>query len=286
MFGLTMVFSMEIFSKLFGSYLQNGGIAWLDYAKSLMLILAGIFGQAIGVASFPYLARLAAEKRWDEMNRMFNTLLRYLATLVIPTSILMYVLRNEIVRLAFERMDFEPRDTEMTAIALSGLLVGAVAIAAMSVVNRGFYAMQNTIVPTIYGTVAVVVSLPVYWLGLKMYGLVGVALAISISAIIQASVVFAVWNRRSHNTESRHVYLSYIKTAIAGLPLGAVLWLSHRYLVHMIDPAPFGGSILIAAGVSGVFFVLMAMGGWIFKVEGIRFIGNRIIHRVRPLINR
>jgi len=122
MVGLTMVFSMEIFSKFFGSYLPDGGIAWLDYAKTIMMMLVGFFGQAIGVASFPFLARLAAEKRWNEMNRTLNTLLRHLATMVIPTAILMYVLRHEIVRVLFERVRFRPEDTEMTAIALSGLL--------------------------------------------------------------------------------------------------------------------------------------------------------------------
>lgn len=286
MLGLTMVFSMEIFSKFFGSYLPDGGIAWLDFAKTIMMMLVGFFGQAIGVAAFPYLARLAAENRLDEMNQIFNALLRYLGTLVIPTAILMFVLRNEIVRVLFERGDFGPRDTQMTAIALSGLLVGAFAIAAMTVVNRGFYAMQNTLLPAIYGTIAVGISLPVYWLGLKMYGLIGVALAISVSAIIQVSVLFAVWNRRSHNVEKGLVYLTYIKTAMAGLPLGAVLWLTHRYLAQIIDPSTFHGSVLVICGVAIPFSVMMALGGWIFKVEGIRYIGDQLTQRVRSITKR
>ena len=280
MLGLTMVFSMEIFSKFFGSYLPDGGIAWLDFAKNIMMMLVGFFGQALGVAAFPYMARMAAEKRWDEMNQMFNTLMRYLATLVIPTSILMYVLRIEIVRVLFERGDFLSKDTQMTAIALGGMLVGAVAIAAMTVVNRGFYAMQNTLLPAVYGTIAVVASLPVYWLGLKMFGLVGVALAISVSAIIQVVMLFAVWNRRSHNTQSVVVYTTYIKSAMAGVPLGAILWVAHRLLVHRIDPATFLGSIIVIAGVTLLFIALMTLGGWIFKVEGIRYMGNQLIRRL------
>jgi len=280
MVGLTMVFSMEIFSKFFGSYLRDGGIAWLDYAKTIMMMLVGFFGQAIGVASFPYLARMAAEKRLDEMNHTLNTLLRNLVTLVIPTTILMYVLRYEIVRVLFERIRFRPEDTEMTAIALSGLLVGAFAIAAMTVVNRGFYAMQNTLLPAIYGTIAVVVSLPVYWIGLKMYGLLGVALAVSFSAIVQVAVLFAVWNRRSHNTDGRKVYVSCVKTLAAGIPLSAALWVSHRFLLRHIDPAPLHGSLVIIAGVSVVFLVAMAVGGWLFKVEGIRYLGDRFMGRL------
>jgi putative peptidoglycan lipid II flippase len=52
---------MEIFSNFFGSYLQAGGIAWLDYAKIIMMMLVAFFGQAVGVASYPFLARL---KEW------------------------------------------------------------------------------------------------------------------------------------------------------------------------------------------------------------------------------
>jgi putative peptidoglycan lipid II flippase len=286
MLGLTMVFSMEIFSKFFGSYLPDGGIAWLDYAKTIMMMLVGFFGQAIGVAAFPYLARMAAENRLDEMNKIFNTLLRYLATLVIPTAILMYILRNEIVRVLFERGDFKAEDTQMTAIALSGLLIGAVAISAMTVVNRGFYAMQNTLLPAVYGTIAVGVSLPVYWIGLKIYGLFGVALAISVSAIIQVGVLFAVWNRRSHNIGKGLVYLTYVKSIVAGLPLGAVLWLMHRYLGQMIDPSTFRGSILIICGVAMPFLLMMVLGGWIFKIEGIRYIGGRLTQRMRTITNR
>lgn len=282
MVGLTMVFSMEIFSKFFGSYLKAGGIAWLDFAKTIMMMLVGFFGQAIGVAAFPYLARLAAEKRWMELNRMLNTLLRYLATLVIPTAILMYVLRYEIIRVLFERINFHPEDTEMTAVALSGLLVGAFAIAAMTVVNRGFYAMQNTLLPAVYGTVAVVASLPVYWLGLKMYGLLGVALAVSFSSIFQVALLFAVWNRRSGNVEGRSVYLSCLKAMAAGIPIGAVLWLTRHLLTLGIDPNPLYGSLLVISVVSVVYLTIMALGGWIFKVEGIRYVGDRVLRRLRP----
>jgi putative peptidoglycan lipid II flippase len=281
MLGLTMIFSMEIFSKFFGSYLQAGGIAWLDYAKIIMMMLVAFFGQAVGVASYPFLARLAARQQWDEMNRIFNTVLRHLAALVIPVSVLMFVLRYDIVRVLFERMAFKPEDTRMTALALGGLLLGAVAICSQTVVNRGFYAMQNTLLPAVYGTIAVMASLPIYWLGLQMYGLLGVAVAISVSAIIQVTVLFAAWNRRSGNKGSLQVYGTFLKTAMAGILLGIVLWLARCYVVQWIDPASFSGSVLMILVIGTLFMLCMALGGWLFKVEGIRSVGTRIIQRLR-----
>jgi len=282
MLGLTMTFSMEIFSKFFGSFLPPGAISWLDYAKITMLMLVAFFGQAVGVASYPYLSRLAAQQRLAEMNRMFNTILKYLSTLVIPTSILMWVLRYEILRVLFQRRAFVSEDTRMTAIALTGFLVGAVAFAAQTVVNRGFYATQNTMLPTIYSTVAVIISLPFYWLGLKMYGLLGVALAISLSAIIQVAVLYAIWNRRSDNVESRMVYASLAKTVLAGFPLGAMLWWAHRLLSAQIETVSFQGCFTVIILVSIFFVSLMALGGWIFKVEGIRYLWGRLRRRLLP----
>ena len=60
MVGLTMTFSTEIFFKFFGSFLPRGGIAALNYGLRIMLMLVGLFGQAAGVASYPFMARLAA----------------------------------------------------------------------------------------------------------------------------------------------------------------------------------------------------------------------------------
>ena len=282
MLGLTMTFSMEIFSKFFGSFLPAGAISWLDYAKITMLMLVAFFGQAVGVASYPYLSRLAAEQRLEEMNRMFNTILIYLTTLVIPASVLMWVLRHEILRVLFERGHFLPHDTHMTGIALSGLLVGAVAFAAQTVVNRGFYAIQNTLLPAIYTTVAVIMSLPLYWFGLKIYGLLGVALAVSVSAIIQVAVLFSIWNRRSGNKQGTRVYVAFVKTVMAAFPLWAPLWWFHRFLSARIETASFQGSITVILLVSVLFCGMMALGGWIFKVEGILYIWRRLRQRLLP----
>jgi putative peptidoglycan lipid II flippase len=152
----------------------------------------------------------------------------------------------------------------------------------MAVVNRGFYAMQNTLLPAIYGTLAVIASLPIYWLGLKMYGLLGVALAISVSALIQVAVLFAAWNRYSGNKGSIEVFETFLKTVLAGILLGVILWLARWYAVQWIDPTSFSGSVLVILALGTLFMLCMALGGWLFKVEGIQYLGTHIIQRLWP----
>jgi putative peptidoglycan lipid II flippase len=280
MFGLTMTFSTEIFSKFFGSFLPAGAITHIDFAWRIILMLVGFFGQAVGVAAYPFLARMAAERRTDEMNRLFNNTLRYLA-LVIPVSLLVFVLRHEIVRILFERYQFTAADTDATALALAGMVVGAVAFAAQTVVNRGFYAMQNTLLPALYSSVAVILSLPLYWIGLKTWGVLGIGLAISFSAMAQVLLLFMVWNRRSGNSGSRGVYRFYAKSLLISLPVTGVLMLTQYQLGQWIPTAPFLGSLLLIALQSCVFLLLMAAATWAFNIDEARVLAGKILLRVK-----
>lgn len=278
MLGLTMTFSTEIFSKLFGSFLPAGAIAQIDYAWRIMLMLVAFFGQAAGVASYPFMARMAAQKHLSELNQLLNNTLRYLA-LVIPVSVLVFVVRHEIVRVLFERRAFLPEDTQATALALSGMLVGAAAFAAQTVVNRGFYAMRNTLLPSVCGTVAVVAGLPLYWFGLKILGVLGIGLAISCSALLQVLVLFAVWNRRTDNTGSGAVYAFYGKSLLVALPVAGLLHITQGLLLQWIDNAAFFGSLALIAIQGMLFIVVMAGATRVFKIEEARLLWRNIAQR-------
>lgn len=274
-FGLTMVFSTEVFSKYFGSYLPPGGISWIDYAMRIMMMLVGFFGQAVGVASFPFLSKFAAEKRLDEMNQILNGGMRYLA-LMIPFSVLVWVLRLEIVRILLQRFDFTSLDTHMTALALTGMLIGATAFAVQTLVNRGFYAVQNTLLPAVFSTLTTLASIPLYWIGLKTMGILGIGLAISLAAFIQVIVVYGVWNRSSRNHNSKAVYGFYGKMIALSLPLGVVLWAVHRLIRHWIDASDFAAGLGIILILSLLFVVLMDSAARLFNIAEIQSVTQKM----------
>jgi len=255
MLGLTMTFSTEVFLKYFGSYLPQGSIAALTYDLRLTFVLVGFFGQAVGTASFPFLARLAAERRMDEMNDLLNSTLRYLA-LVIPFSTVVMVLRHEAVMLLFQRGRFDPAATELTASVLPYLMMGTVAFATQTVVVRGFYAMQNTLFPALFSSVAVILSLPIYLFAMNAMGVQGVALAVSLSAILQVVLLFEAWHRRCRNPGRLSLYVHYLKIMAVSLSLGAGLEAFRRWWVaYVASPTHLGGlmtciviGLLFAAG--------------------------------------
>ncbi len=280
MLGLTMTFSTEIFPKVFGSYLSKGSVASFNYGLRIMFLLVGLFGQAVGVASYPYLSQLAAKNRLDEMNELLNTTLRHIS-LVIPFSVLIVILRFEIVTLIFQRGEFDIRSTAITANILIYLMIGAFGFTAQTIVNRGYYALQNTLFPTIYVSCAVILTLPLYQLGMKQMGIYGVALALSFSTIIQVVLLFIMWNRRSGNRGSGAVYRSYLKIIVLSLINGALLYKVKETLLSGVQSTSISGCLINLFSISALFCVMMILLAYIFRVKEIFELTDKVLKRFK-----
>ena len=281
MFGLTMTFSTEIFLKYFGSHLPAGSLAGLNYALRIMFIVVALFGQAVGVASYPFLARLAGEGKTDEMNQLLNQALRYLA-LVVPLSALFMVLRHETVLILFQRGRFDAAATALTAGLLIFLMIGAFAFAAQTVVVRGFYAVQNTLLPAVFSTATALLSLPIYVFGLRYLGAKGVALAVSLSAILQVVTLYVLWNRRHPNPGSRDVYRFYAVMIGLALLLGIVLERLKDVLHTLIDTTAMTGCLITAFIIGAVFLLILLITGHALGWEELIGLEKNLTTRLRP----
>jgi len=275
MVGLTMTFSTEFFFRFFGSFLPQGSIAVLNFGLRIMLMLVGIFGQAVGTASFPYMARLVAENKLVEMNRLLTTTLRYLA-LVIPFSVFLMVIRSEVVLILFQRGRFDSVASNLTSQALLFFLIGAFAFSAYTVVVRAYFAIQNTLFPAIYGSIAVLLSIPLYLLGMQRFGISGIALAVSISGILQVAFLYRFWNKRSNYPGGNTVYFFYLKIILFSIGLGFLLALFKGTLLSGIDTSTFAGSLVVSFLVGCLFGGILLLAGYGLKIREITDMVERI----------
>jgi len=280
MIALTTSFSTEFFFRFFGSYLPAGSIAVLNFGLRLMLMLVGFFGQAVGMAAFPYLARLAAENNLGQLNHLLNRTLRYLA-LVIPVSVLVMVLSPEVVRLLFERGRFGPEAAELTADVLVWFLSGAFAFAASTVVVRGYFAVRNTLFPAVFGTVAVLISVPLYPVAIMAMGVRGIALAVSVSGILQVVVLFYLWSRRSGNAGQGDVYRFYLKIGLLSLVMAPPLMAARGMLLKVVEATSVSGSLVVSILVGAVFTAMMLLAGYGLKIVEITDFADRAVRKLR-----
>lgn len=266
--GLTMTFSTEFFFRFFGSYMPRGAIAALNYGLRITFILVGMFGQAVGTASYPFMSRLATEGRMLEMNRLIDRTVRALS-IVIPFSVFLMVIRHETVFLLFQRGRFDAAATELTAHLLPFLLLGTFAFSAQTIVVRGYYALQNTLFPALVGTMAVLLSIPVFLLGMQHLGASGVALGVSISAFMQVTLLYICWNRRTKNKDSRHVYGTIFKMILLSIFLGSALEAARLSVFSDLSAGSFSGALLTCLVLGALFLCLLYTACRVMKMTDI-----------------
>ena len=230
MLALSVVFSDDWIIRWFGSYLVPASITWLSYAKFLMRVPLGVIGQAVGVASFPFLAQLYAEKKYDELNRTLNTTLKGLLLMIVPVSTLTIALSRPLVFFVFSHTRLHVPDLNATAAALALFSISMFAWGAQNILARGFYAGRNTLRPALIGTAITFLNLPVYWLLVKPMQFKGLALASSIGVSVYAIVLFVSLYRSTANKATLEMAVFFLRVATASVvgALGAfqvVRWL-------------------------------------------------------------
>ncbi len=268
MVGLTVTFSTEILMKLFGSFLPTGHIAAMNYALRIMFILVGFFGQAIGMASYPFMAGIAAAGDMDRLNHIINQTLKFIF-LVIPFSVLFIVLRYEIVMILFQRGAFDVQATHLTAHILPFFMAGAFAFSAQTFVARGFYALENTLYPAVVSTLCMLAGLPVIYGCMKAFGVTGVASGLSLTVIVSSFALYGAWNRKTRNPGDTGVYLFLVKLILASLVMGGILSGIHQMLTRLMPPTTFVPAMGICIVTGLAFLVLMPVAARLLRIPEI-----------------
>jgi putative peptidoglycan lipid II flippase len=209
-------------STQIASLLPQGSVSWLWYAFRLMQLPIGVFGVALATVSMPALARAAVENDLPALKRTLSATLRLVFLLTLPAALWMAVMSRPIIALLYEHGRFHAGDTQQSAGALVMYCVGLPAFAAVGVMTRTFYALGETRVPVQASFVSVALNLglnllfigPLRGLGLAHTGL---ALATSLTAMVNFLQLSLYLRRRVGRFEGRRIATTLMRVALASL---------------------------------------------------------------------
>jgi putative peptidoglycan lipid II flippase len=170
-------------------WVEPGVVASFNYAVRLMELPQGLFGVSLAAFLLPTLSGLAAEKKYDEFRATLTQGLGYVFFLNLLASVLLLTLAEPMVRLLFERGQFDQASTARSSAALIYLAPGLIAFSAANILARAFFAVGDTKTPmkiSIFCLVLnVVLSASLVW-NFKQAGL---AAATSCTAWINAALL-------------------------------------------------------------------------------------------------
>ena len=140
------------------SYFMPGSISIFMFAASLQAVPLTIIGVSYSVAAFPTLARLHAAGDRAAFVRYVEVALRHIFFWSIPATIMVIVLRAQLVRVILGAGAFSWDATRLTAAALALFILALAAQSIVMLVARAYYAAGNTRKPLYFALVGVGVT--------------------------------------------------------------------------------------------------------------------------------
>jgi len=140
------------------SFMVPGSIAIFTFGWNLQAVPLTIIGVSYSVAAFPTLSKLHAGGNLAEFVRHVEVALRHIFFWTIPATILIIVLRAQLVRAILGSGAFDWGATRLTAAALALFVVSLLAQSVSMLIARAYYAAGNTRKPFYFGLVTVATS--------------------------------------------------------------------------------------------------------------------------------
>jgi putative peptidoglycan lipid II flippase len=140
------------------SFFTVGSIAVFMFAFNLQAVPLTIIGVSYSVAAFPTLARLYAAGERAQFLLQIETALRHILFWAIPATVLVIVLRAQLVRAILGAGVFDWDATRLTAAALALFVLSLVAQALVLLLSRVYYAAGVTSMPLRWAGLSVVVA--------------------------------------------------------------------------------------------------------------------------------
>jgi putative peptidoglycan lipid II flippase len=250
-------------STAIATTLISGSLTVFNFANNLQSFPIGIFGIAFATAVFPTLAANAenAKKFVDS----FSSTLRQILFFIIPSTVLLLVLRAQIIRVVLGSGQFNWEDTILTMETLGLFSISLFAQASIPLLVRMFYARQDSKKPFLIGLVSVTVDIILSILLSRKMGVAGLALSFSIANIINFVLLWVSLKIDLGDMDEYKILLSVAKFSAAALACGIVAQAMKSIIWPFIDMTKLWGVFTqgLLSGLAGIFIYIIVC--WLLK---------------------
>lgn len=247
-------------AMFFASGLEDGSGSALTNALTFWQLPFGIFSASITTVLFPRMSRQAASNDTEGLRTTLRYGVRYLIALLVPSALVMALLGEQIIAVAFQRGAFALENTIMAARVLRGFCVGLLSVGAYNFFQRFFYSVGDFRTPMVIAGVTFVLDVALsLWLKETVLAVAGLSLANSIAFTIGLGLM--VMRARAHvgGLGVREILVTLAKTSVAAGVLVVMSIVFERWSGNdwwQIGSSALGFGYLIAMCLAMVFVVV------------------------------
>ena len=198
LFGSSVAQINILFDTLIASFLVTGSISWLYYSDRLVEFPLGVFGIALATVILPSLSDHHAAASNGAFSATLDWALRLVLLIALPAALGLGMLAEPLLTTIFYGGAFTVEDVRMAGASLRAFAPGLMGFVLVKVLSPGYFARQDTRTPVAIGIKALLLGMllnVIFVLTLLQTGWApahaGLAAATSVSALVNASLLFA-----------------------------------------------------------------------------------------------
>ena len=277
--GVAVLQASLIYVNILASLQGPSAVAALNNGFLLMLLPLGVFGMALGEAALPELAGRWAGGDRELFAARVSGVARHIVFLNLPAAVVLAILAEPLVAVLFQRGAFDAHATEITAVALRFFALGLAGHAAVEILVRGFFAMQDTRTPVAIAAASLAFHMLLSWFLAQWFGIGGIAFGLSVGVLVEAVILGVVLHRRGGMAFGRPE-LSVAATALAAAAMMGLVIAVLRVTTWTDGPIGLDSALLLAAYLAAAVLAYLAV-AWLLASRELTELTTRL-SRLRP----
>lgn len=268
--------------RTLASTLVEGSISALNYANRLNEFVTALFITSLSAVIYPSLAKLSLGENKDKFIGTVVKSINSVILLVMPISVGAIVLASPIVKLLFERGEFDSRATNMTVIALTMYSLGMLALGLRKILTKVFYSLQDTKTPMRNAAIAIGINIILNIIFVKYLKIAGLALATSISTLICTVLLFISLKRKIGYFGQNRIIITLIKSLISSIIMGVITYFSYTFIINSLSNGIINEiiSLFISITLGAIVYGSLLL---IFKIDELIVIKDVITSRIKKI---
>lgn len=175
-----------VIHRIVAAMLEEGVIASVNYASKLTGFPQAIMMTAVTTVIYPLLSKKEGEGDTGAIRALYKKGLLYLVALLVPATIIAYFFAEPIIRIVFERGNFDAQSVAMTLPIFRAFTLSMFFLAANTYMTRFYYAKGNSVIPVIFSVISV--------FGINLLVIFALIDSVGASAIAYGTVISAAVN--------------------------------------------------------------------------------------------
>ena len=233
--GLSMNELNLLVSQRLASGLGGGVVYALKQAQRIMMLPVGIFAAAIGLSVFPTMTSHVARGEMKEYKQNLTMGLRTVIFITLPASVGLIALSHPVVRAMYQQGAVTTVRIELVSVILVYYCIGVVGYGAQQILNRGFYAVQDTKSPVLINVFVLLFNIIISIILVGPFTYRGLAMAYSLSGLLSMLVLGVALRFKIGQYGGKALVKSALQSIIASAVMGVAVYFVANGLEQILD---------------------------------------------------